>query len=142
MTAWSSAANLRYASSNLLLVCPEGVIRRLRGRVRSWPFAQYPDVAYGLNDMRSMQNNEYSSTRWERISLDSQRPGERPQQGVEDLTGGGHPFRDYFHFSSTKLAGISLSEKGASFEEELVGDSTFGPMADILDAIVSRGRRG
>jgi hypothetical protein len=139
--AWSAAADLRYANSNLILVCPEGVIRRLRGRVRSWPFAQYPDVAYGISHMRSTQSTEYYPTKWERISLDSQQAGERPQQEVEDLTGG-HPYRDYYRFSSSKIAGVSLNEKGASFADELVSDSTFGPMADILDAIVSRGRRG
>jgi hypothetical protein len=132
--AWRKVDELRHADTNLLVVSSAGVIRRLCGRVQSWAFAQFPDVTLVI---RSRQSPRYAAQPI-RIALDSRQPGE-PSQGNEDP----HAYRKYFGaFGPRHLTAIYLNEKDGSFQHELVDDGTFGPMGDIVQALVTRGRGG
>ena len=92
----------------MIVVAPEGVVRRLRGRVQSWPFAQFPDITLVVGD-------RYNAGHSQRITLGS----------------------NTNFFPGTVSAGY-LNEPGASFQHELVDDGTFGPMGEILSAIALR----
>lgn len=46
-SAWralNKGLDLKYANSNVLLIAPLGVVMRRRGRVKSWPFSEYPEL--------------------------------------------------------------------------------------------------
>jgi len=131
--AWQKLAELRHADTNLLVVSSGGVIRRLRGRVHSWPFARYPDIVLTVS---SRQSPHYAAQPV-RIALGSLQPGE-PSAGEEDKLA----YRRYYGtFGARGIGAIYLNEKDASFQHELVDDGTFGPMADILQALVTHGRK-
>jgi hypothetical protein len=115
--AWRKATEIRDADRNVLVVAPEGVVRRLRGRVQSWPFAQFPDITFVVGDR---YNPEHSL----RIALGSHK--------IED-----HIVRSNFY--SGKVSAVYLNEPGADFQHELVDDGIFGPMNEILAAIALRG---
>jgi hypothetical protein len=127
--AWKKADELWHADTNLIVVSSGGVIRRLCGRVQSWPFAQYPDITFLV---RGRQSSKYPPQSM-RIALDSLQPDESAQ-GIPDE----HAYAKYYGASSpTQITVIYLNEKDASFQHELVDDGTFGSMGDILQAIVT-----
>lgn len=115
--AWRKASEIRYADRNVLVVAPEGVVRRLRDRVQSWPFAEFPDITFVVGD-------RYNPEHALRIVLGSHN-GEDPMARANVVP--------------ATVSAIYLNESGASFQHELVDDDTFGPMHEILAAIASRG---
>jgi hypothetical protein len=115
--AWRKSREILAADTNLLVVAPEGVVRRLCGRVHSWSFAEFPDITFVVGDRHNSQHAL-------RIVLGS--------HNVEDSMVRANA-------SSGTISAIYLNESGASFQHALVDDGTFGPMHEILAAIASRG---
>lgn len=79
--AAEKARDLLHARSNVLAIAPFGVVRRLRGTVKAWPFAEHPE------------------------------------QTVVSQNG--------------SIESIYLNRQGHTFDQLLVDDGTFGPMAKI-----------
>jgi hypothetical protein len=117
--AWRKGTEVRDADTNVLVVTPEGVLRRLRGQVQSWPFAQYSDISFVIRDL---QRNGPAHTR--RIEL------------------GAHQIEDDIvraDFFGGNVMSIHLNEAGAGFQHELVDDGSFGSMHHILRALATHG---
>ena len=83
--AWNKGRDLLHAASNLLVVAPFGVVRRLRGGVKVWAFAELPEVTVVA------------------------------QKG--------------------SIESIYLNRRGATFDQLLVDDGSFGPMSEIASAL-------
>jgi hypothetical protein len=111
--------DFRDGDTNLLVVTREGVIRRLRGKVRAWPFTDFPDLTI-------VTSNQHTGTKVHSIQLRSGRPEGDPAPTS---------------FSAGSIESIHLNEAGASFQHELVDDGSFGPMHEIARAIVELGMR-
>jgi hypothetical protein len=107
-----------FADTNLLVVTPEGTVRRLRGKVRAWPLAEFPDLTIATLDRRT-------GTRFHTVQL---RPNGADEASAEvpGFAGG--------------IESLCLNEAGASFQHELVDDGSFGPMHAIATTIVHLAR--
>jgi hypothetical protein len=54
-SAWralNKGLDLKHANTNVLLITPVGVVMRLRGRVKSWPFSEYPEIQVVRSDRK------------------------------------------------------------------------------------------
>jgi hypothetical protein len=54
-SAWralNKGLDLKHANTNVLLITPLGVVMRRRGRVKSWPFSEYPEVQVVRSDRK------------------------------------------------------------------------------------------
>jgi hypothetical protein len=111
--AWRKSREIRAADTNLLVVAPEGVVRRLCGQVHSWSFAEFPDVTFVVGD-------RHNAPHALRMVIGS-RNGEDPLARA--------------NFSPGTVSAIYLNESGASYQHALVDDGTFGPVHEILAAI-------
>jgi hypothetical protein len=107
--------DFRWADTNVLVVTAEGVVRRLRGHVRAWPFSEYPNL-------QVVTMNRHTGTKIYHVPL-------RPLGSSGDA----YPFAGGFE-------SIYLNQEGGSFQHEIVDDDSFGPMQDIAYAIVERTR--
>jgi hypothetical protein len=117
--AWRKVTEVRYATTNVIVVCREGVVRRLRGRVQAFPFADFPVITFVLY-------NWHRNTPRKAVNVDV-RAG-----AIDD-----HIVQTNFYAGQVTV--IYLSEADATFQNELVDDGSFGPMHEIVRAILTRG---
>jgi hypothetical protein len=118
---WRGASRFvdyHFADSNVLLVTPQGAVRRLRGKVRVWPFSDFPDL-------QVVTMSRHTGTAIYHVPLRAVGLERLPDE-VPTLLGG--------------LESIHLNEPGGNFQHEIVDDGSFGPMEDIVAAIIARGR--
>jgi hypothetical protein len=113
--SFSRFRDYRWGDTNLLVVTAEGVLRRLRGQVRAWPFSEFADL-------QVVTMNRHTGTKIYHVPL-------RPL----GASGDAYPFAGGFE-------SIYLNQEGGSFQQEIVDDGSFGPMQDIALAIIERAR--
>jgi hypothetical protein len=110
-----SLVDLWHAKNTVLVVTPTIVVRRRRNKVDSWPFAEFPGLTYAYPSRRSTISKS--------LNLADLPPPEDSIAGAMNASG---------------LTVVYLNRPGYTFDEELIDDSSFGPMNEILRALVTR----
>ena len=107
--------DLRAGRTNVLIVTSEVVVRRRRGKVDSWPFAEFPGLTFVLQSRRAVKPTS--------LNLADGPPSEA---FLDDrLMRGG-------------IVDIRLDRAGETYGAVLVDDGTFGSLEEILRALVAR----
>ncbi len=122
VAGWSLVRALRdlhHAKSSVLVVTREGVLRRVRGRVQTWDFAEYPELNLVLGSRHGAAQKQ--------IDLKSSKLDKELQSS---------------NYGGGRLTAVYLNQPGHTFQRELVSDNRFGPMHQIVRAIVERRKAG
>jgi hypothetical protein len=107
--------DLRSASGNVLIVTPTAVVRRRRGKVDSWSFAEFPGVTFVIQSRRATTSTSLNLA-----------DGPPSQALLNDkLMRGG-------------VNAIHLNRPGETFGPVLIDDGSFGALDEILRALVTR----
>jgi hypothetical protein len=107
--------DLRSGRGNVLIVTPTVVVRRRRGKVDSWPFAEFPGLTFVIQFRRA--------TSCTSLNLADGPPSEAL---LEDKLMRG------------AVNGIHLNRPQETFGADLIDDASFGPLDEILRALVAR----
>lgn len=107
--------DLRHAATNVLVVSRDGVLRRLAGQVQTWSFDEYPGLNLVLRSRRGAAHQQIDLKR-RKVDKDVKKSN----------YGGG------------AVNAVYLNQEGHTFQKVLVSDKRFGPMSDIVRAIVER----
>lgn len=113
-----SLVDLMHAKNSVLVVTPTIVVRRRRNKVDGWSFAEFPGVTYAYPSRRSTISKS--------LNLADLPP---PEDSVADA------------LNASGLTVIYLNRPGQTFDKELIDDFSYGPMHDILRALVTRVRQ-
>jgi hypothetical protein len=116
--AVTSLFDLLHAKNSILVVTPTIVVRRRRNKVDSWPFAEFPGVTYAYPSRRSTISKSLNLT--------------DPSTSEDALA---------HALSARGITVIYLNRPGRTFDKELIDDFSFGPMHEILRALVDRVRQ-
>lgn len=116
--AVTSLIDLLHAQNSVLIVTPAIVVRRRRNRVESWPFAEFPGITYAYPSRRSTISKSLNLT--------------DPSTSEDSIA---------HALGASGITVIYLNRPGRTFDEELIDDFSFGPMQEILRALVTRVRQ-
>jgi hypothetical protein len=107
--------DLRSGSGNVLIVTPTVVVRRRRGKVDSWPFAEFPGLTFVIQFRRATS-----------CTSPNLADGPPSEALLEDKLMRG------------AVNGIHLNRPQETFGADLIDDASFGPLDEILRALVAR----
>jgi hypothetical protein len=107
--------DLRSARGNVLIVTPTVIVRRRRGKVDSWLFAEFPGLTFVVQSRRATTSTS--------LNLADGPPSEALL--ADKLRRGG-------------VNAIRLNRSGESFGAVLIDDASFGRLDEIVRALVAR----
>jgi hypothetical protein len=107
--------DLRHAPTNVLVVSRDGVLRRLSGQVQTWSFDEYPGLNLVLRSRRGAAHQQ--------IDLKKRKVDKDVKKS---------------NYGGGAVNAVYLNQEGHTFQKELVSDNRFGPMSEIVRAIVER----
>jgi hypothetical protein len=113
--AFLAFLDLRSGGGNVLIVTPAVVVRRRRGKIDSWPFAEFPGLTFVIQSRRATTSTS--------LNLADGSPSEALL--ADKLMRGG-------------VNAIHLNRPQETFGAVLVDDASFGPLDEILRALVAR----